>query len=132
VKEPLWLKRQWVDALHFQQMKRLGGLYGVRDEGAIESALSRPIHKWSYEQAQDMAALAAAYGFGFARSHGYSDGNKRIAFMAMAVFLDISDVLFDASEPEVVRVMLAVAAGDLSEAELARWVREHSQLAPRA
>ncbi len=132
MKEPLWLKRQWVDALHFQQMKRFGGLYGVRDEGAIESALSRPIHQWSYEQAQDMAALAAAYGFGLARSHGYSDGNRRIAFMAMAVFRDINDVLFDAPEPEVVRVMLAVTAGDLSEAELARWVREHSQLAPRA
>jgi death on curing protein len=97
---------------------------------AIESALSRPVHQWSYEQAQDLAALAAAYGFGLARSHGYSDGNKRIAFMAMAVFLDIKGVDLDAPEPEVVRVMLAVAAGDLTEADLANWVRQHSAAKP--
>jgi death on curing protein len=130
VKEPVWLKRHWVDALHFQQLKRFGGLYGIRDDGAIESALSRPVHQWSYEQAQDLAALAAAYGFGLARSHGYSDGNKRIAFMAMAVFLDINGIDLDAPEPEVVRVMLAVAAGDLTEADLANWVRQHSAAKP--
>jgi death on curing protein len=130
VKEPLWLKRQWVDALHFQQLKRFGGLYGIRGEGAIESALSRPIHKWAYEQARDVPALAAAYGFGLARSHGYSDGNKRVAFMAMAVFLDINGFVLDAAEPEVVRVMVSVAAGDLTEAELAEWVREHARAAP--
>jgi len=128
VKEPLWLQRKWVDALHFQQLKRFGGLYGIRDDGAIQSALSRPIHQWSYEQAQDIAALAAAYGFGLARSHGYSDGNRRIAFMAMAVFLDVNGIDLDAPEPEVVRVMLAAAAGDLTEAELASWVRAHSGL----
>jgi death on curing protein len=130
VTELLWLKRQWVDALHFQQLKRFGGLYGVRDQGAIESALSRPIQRWAYERARDVAALAAAYGFGLARSHGYSDGNNRIALMAIAVFLDINGWVLDAAEPEVVRVMVAVAAGDLSEAELAEWGREHARAAP--
>jgi death on curing protein len=124
VNEPLWLTREWVDALHFQQLKRFGGLYGVRDAGAIESALARPINRWVYEQTRDLSALAAAYGHGLARS-GYSDGNKRIGFMAMAVFLDLNGMILDAPEPEVVTVMLRVAAGDMPESELASWLQAH-------
>jgi death-on-curing protein len=124
VKEPFWLKREWVDALHFQQLKRFGGLFGIRDEGAIESALARPVNQWGYGQATDLAALAAAYGFGLARSHGYSDGNKRIAFMAMAVFLDLNGLALEAPEPDVVEVILRLAAGELSEEGLASWLRQ--------
>ncbi|HEU4557642.1 MAG TPA: type II toxin-antitoxin system death-on-curing family toxin [Longimicrobium sp.] len=123
--EPRWMRRAWVDALHFQQLKRFGGLYGVRDEGAIESALARARNQWAYADDRDLAALAAAYGFGLTRSHGYSDGNKRIGFVAMAVFLDLNGYELDAPEPEVVRMMLAVAAGESSEADLAAWVREY-------
>lgn len=122
MKEPLWLKREWVDALHFQQLKRFGGLYGLRDPGAIESALARPLNQWSYGHAEDLPALAAGYGFGLARSHGYSDGNKRIALVAMAVFLELNGYTLEASETAVVEVMLAVAAGDLAEADLASWL----------
>lgn len=125
MKEPLWLKREWVDALHFQQLKRFGGLYGIRDEGAIESALARPINQWAYEQAKDRAALAAAYGFGLARSHGYSDGNKRIALVAMGVFLELNGSTLEASETEVVEVILSVAAGNMSEEDLESWLRAH-------
>lgn len=125
MKEPLWLKREWVDALHFQQLKRFGGLYGIRDEGAIESALARPINQWAYEQAKDLAALAAAYGFGLARSHGYSDGNKRIALVAMGVFLELNGSTLEASETEVVEVILSVAAGNMSEEDLESWLRAH-------
>jgi len=132
VKEPLWLRRDWLDALHFQQLKRFGGLYGIRDEGAIESALGRPVNQWAYGQAEDVAALAAAYGFGLCRGHGYSDGNKRIAFMAMAVFLDVNDWALEAPEPEVVVTMLGVATGEISEADLAAWLREHIQATPSA
>lgn len=124
--EPVWLKREWVDALHFQQLKRFGGLYGIRDSGAIDSALGRPIDKWSYSEAEDIPALAAAYGFGLARSHGYSDGNKRIAFVSMAVFLDLNGWKVEAAEDEVVRVILSLAAGDLTEGELEDWVRQRS------
>jgi death on curing protein len=131
VNEPRWLKREWVDALHFQQLKRFGGLYGIRDEGAIESALARPLNQWAYGQAADIADLVAAYGFGLARSHGYSDGNKRIAFVAMAVFLELNGGVLEAPEPEVVAMMLALASGERSEAELASWSRQRSQ-APRA
>jgi death on curing protein len=123
VKEPLWLRREWVDALHFQQLKRFGGLYGIRDPGAIESALARPRNQWEYAGERDVARLAAAYGFGLARSHGYSDGNKRIGFMALAVILELNGWSLDAPEPEVVAMMLGVAAGDVDEARLATWVR---------
>lgn len=125
-REPLWLRREWVDALHFQQLKRFGGLYGIRDEGAVESALARARSQWDYAEERDLAVLAAAYGFGLTRSHGYSDGNKRIGFMAMAVFLDLNGLELDAPEPDVVQMMLAIAAGELSEAELAAWSREHA------
>ena len=125
MKEPVWLRRAWVDSLHFQQLKRFGGLYGVRDSGAIESALARARNKWEYGGERDPAALAAAYGYGLTRSHGYSDGNKRVGFVAMAVFLDLHDLELEAPEPEVVSVMLGVAAGDVSEDALTEWVRRH-------
>jgi death-on-curing protein len=127
VNEPRWLKRGWVDALHFQQLKRFGGLYGIRDEGAIESALARARNRWEYAPERDLAALAAAYGYGLVRSHGYSDGNKRIGFVAMAVFLDLNGWSLEAPEPEVVRIMVDVADGRISEAKLADWVRTHLQ-----
>ena len=125
--EPIWLKRIWVDAIHFQQLQRFGGLHGVRDEGVVESALARPRNRWAYDGVTDIAALAVAYGFGLTCGHGYVDGNKRIGFVAMAVFLDINGWRLDAPEPEVVRVMVAVAGGELGEAGLAAWVRGHIQ-----
>src|SRR5690606_18024705 len=118
----------WLEALHFQQLRRFGGLYGVRDEGAVEAALARAIHKWSYDRAEDHADLAAAYGFGLARSHGYSDGNKRIAFMAMAVFLEMNGWTLEVAEEDVVDTMLRLAAGDLEESALADWLRDHIRL----
>ncbi len=125
--EPAWLKRAWVDALHFRQLQRFGGRYGVRDENAIESALARPRRQWEYAEYNDLASLAAAYGYGLARNHGYIDGNKRVAFMAMAVFLDLNGWTLQAPEVDVVRVVLAVAAGTLNETELAGWLRAHNQ-----
>jgi death-on-curing protein len=126
VKEPLWLQRSWVDALHFRQLQRFGGQYGIRDEGAIESALARPRHKWSYGNEREIPALAAAYGFGLTQNHGYVDGNKRVGFVAMAVFLELNGWRLEASEEDVVRIMLAVASGSLGEDALAVWVQEHS------
>jgi death-on-curing protein len=114
-----------VDALHYQQLKRFGGLFGIRDEGAVESALARARNQWEYAEERDLAVLAAAYGFGLTRSHGYSDANKRIGFVAMSVFLELNRWDLDAPEPEVVRVMLAVAAGEMPEPALADWVRQH-------
>jgi death-on-curing protein len=127
VSEPLWLERSWVDALHYQQLNRFGGLFGIRDDGAVESALARARNQWEYAEERDIARLAAAYGYGLARNHGYSDGNKRIAFVATAVFLDVNGWSLEAPEPDVVRTMLSVAEGRLGEEALAEWVREHLQ-----
>jgi death-on-curing protein len=126
-REPVWLDRLVVDAIHFDMIRTHGGLPGVRDENALESALARARQKWAYGRAPDLAILAAAYGFGLARSHPYRDGNKRIAFMAMAVFLALNGCEIEAAEAEVVTVIVGLAAGSVSEAALARWVREHCQ-----
>ena len=121
--EPIWLDHLVVDAVHLDQLREHGGLQGVRDENALESALARARNKWAYELAPDLAALAAAYGYGLAASHPYHDGNKRIAFLAMVMFLGLNGWDLDASESEVVSTMLAVADGSYSEPELAEWLR---------
>ena len=126
--EPKWMKRAWVDAIQADQIRQHGGSPGVRDEGMIESALARPRNLFAYEE-PDLARLAAAYAYGLGRNHGFIDGNKRIAFQTMFVFLGINGWRLVAEEPEVVRVMLDVAAGAMSEADLAAWVRDY--LEPR-
>lgn len=113
-----------LDAMHQAQLREHGGLPGVRDGGLIESALARPRHKLAYTKRPDLATLAAAYAFGLAKNHGYADGNKRVAFMAAYVFLGLNGRDLDAGEPEVVGVMAGVAAGRVTEAALARWIRE--------
>ena len=102
-----------------------GGLPGVRDENALESALARPRNRWAYGRRKDVASLAACYGFGLARSHPYRDGNKRLAFLVMYVFLGLNGYEIEAAEPDVLTVMLRVAAGDLSEAALTLWLQSH-------
>jgi len=124
-REPRWLARTVVDAMHADQLREHGGLPGVRDENALESALARPRQKWFYAKERDLAALAAAYGFGLASSHPYRDGNKRIALLAIATFLGINGYDLDATDADVVTIMVAMAAGRCSEAELTRWIRDH-------
>ncbi len=115
-----------VGAIHFDQIQQHGGGQGVRDEGMIQSALARPRNKWAYESAQsDLAFLAAAYGFGITKNHGFVDGNKRIAFMVMYVFLGLNGLRIKASEPDVVLVMRDVAVGVRTEDDLAAWIRGH-------
>ncbi|CAN5278417.1 type II toxin-antitoxin system death-on-curing family toxin [soil metagenome] len=122
--EPTWLNYAIVSTLHSEQIRTHGGSPGVRDRGLIESALARPLQRWTYDESADLANLAASYGFGLAKNHGFVDGNKRVAFMALYVFLGLNGRDLDAPEPEVVSVMLAVAGGELGEDELAAWVRE--------
>ncbi|MEX1998783.1 MAG: type II toxin-antitoxin system death-on-curing family toxin [Gemmatimonadales bacterium] len=121
--EPKWIARVVVDAIHLDQIREHGGLAGLRDEHALESALARPRQKWHYEKTSDLPTLAAAYGFGLSRNHPYRDGNKRVAFVVMVVFLELNRLRFDAEEAEVVTVMLQLADGRLSEQELADWLR---------
>lgn len=128
--EPRWLTRTIVDAIHDDQLQQHGGLPGVRDEGAIESALARPKHLQTYGEDPDPPRLAAAYGVGLARNHGYRDGNKRTAFMAMYTFLRINGPRIDAEETAVVDLMRAVAQGGCDEEELTAWLEEHTVPAP--
>lgn len=130
--EPRWLSRRMVDTIHEDQLAEHGGLAGGRDENTLESVLMRPRQRWHYtgeDEATDLAALAAAYGYGLCSSHAYRDGNKRVAFQAMYVFLGLNGRQLEAPEPEVVKVMLDVGRGALGEDELAEWLRAHT--APR-
>jgi len=123
--EPVWMSRKVVDAIQRELIAEHGGLHGIRDEGLVDSALSKPRNRWAYEPDADLADLAASYGFGLARNHAYLDGNKRIALAAMHVFTRRNRFAIAVSEVEEVAVMLQLAEGSLAEVELAAWVREH-------
>jgi death-on-curing protein len=124
-REPSWVERVVVDALHLDQLRQHGGFAGIRDENALESALTRPRNRWHYKPGTDVPTLAAAYGWGLATSHPYRDGNKRVAFLVMAIFVELNGYQLEASEEEVVQVMLALADRRCSERELAEWLRAH-------
>jgi death-on-curing protein len=124
--EPTWLSWRIVASIHVDQILQHGGARGVRDKGLVESALVRPINKGQYEEA-DLFSLAAAYGFAIARNHGFEDGNKRTAFIALYTFLGLNGYDLDASEHEVVVVMNAVAGGTLSEGDFAGWIRSRAR-----
>ena len=96
----------------------------MRDENALEAALARPRRRWTYDKKVDLATLAAAYAFGLASAHAFTDGNKRVAFLTAVVFLDLNGRDLAADEVEVVQVMTALAAGKLGEPQLASWIRE--------
>ena len=128
-REPLWLSRTVIDAIHSDQIREHGGLAGLRDEHGLEAALARPRQKWHYDAKIDLPSLAAAYAFGLITNHPYRDGNKRIGFLAMVTFLEMHDLRFTATDAEVVAEILAVAAGRRSEQELIVWVRHHSSKA---
>ena len=121
-KEPLWITYDQAIAIHSRQLRRFGGAPGLRDEGMLLSALERPIN--SYEQS-DMAELAAAYAFGLAKNRAFVDGNKRIAFMAMMVFLLKNGVVFGPEPAQSTSIILSLAAGEVSEESLTRWIKDN-------
>lgn len=123
-KEPAWLTYDEVIAIHSLQLRRFGGAAGLRDDGMLPSALERPANKWHYERA-DLADLAAAYAFGLAKNHAFMDGNKRIAFMSMLVFLRKNAARFAPDQAHATAMMMSLAAGEVSEASLARWIRDN-------
>lgn len=122
--EPFWLTRRIIIAIHDEQLAIHGGASGLRDEGMLESALDRPRNKWSYESA-DLPELAAAYAFGIARNHPFVDGNKRTSLLALYTFLGVNGVDFLVPEAEAAAIILSLAAGEVSEESLARWIRDN-------
>jgi len=120
--DPRWLRLEVVLAVHEQQIAEHGGAPGLRDRGMLESALARPQQKAAYGE-PDLANLAAAYAFGIARNHPFVDGNKRVAFVALELFLRINGFELVADDRACLAVMLDLAAGELEEEALAAWVR---------
>jgi death-on-curing protein len=122
--EPAWITYDQAIAIHSRQLRRFGGAPGLRDDGMLRSALERPINKWRYEQAP-LTELAAAYAFGLAKNHAFVDGNKRIAFMAMLAFLWKNGIHFAPDQAQATSIVLALAAGEVSEQSLARWIADN-------
>ncbi len=124
--EPLWLDKRIALAIHEELIREYGGLGGVRDEGLLESALARPQNLAAYGD-PTLAEMAAAYAFGIARNHPFVDGNKRTALMAVYTFLRTNGLRLIAPEVEAVAVIRDLAAGELGEEELARWIEENME-----
>ena len=120
-----WIEKAVVWAVHEAQLAEHGGSAGVRDAGLLASALARPLNLVAYGE-PDAAALAAAYGFGIARNHPFIDGNKRTAFVCTELFLALNGASLSADDANCVATMLALAAGDLAEADFAAWLRSHT------
>ncbi len=121
-----WLPKDAVVAIHAELINEHGGSHGTRDEALLESALSRPQNLAAYGEKPSLHNLAAAYAFGIARNHPFVDGNKRTALMAAYVFLHMNGVRLAAPEVDAVLTMTELAAGHLSETELAAWFKVNS------
>lgn len=125
--QPRWVSRAAVLLLHAESLSAFGGALGLRDEGLLESALSRPLNLFAYENVTDLARLAAAYASGIARNHPFVDGNKRAAFATAGVFLKLNGLDLTADQPVATAAMLDLAAGDLPEAGFAAWLRDSTR-----
>lgn len=122
--EPTWLDRDLVLDIHAEQLALFGGADGLRDQGLLESALARPLNKHAYGE-QDLAALAAVYAFGLARNDAFVDGNKRVAFATLLVFLGLNGIDFDVPAAAATAIILDLAAGVVAEDGLTRWIRDN-------
>ena len=120
-----WLDKSALLMLHGESLADHGGASGIRDEGLFDSALARPLNLLAYGS-PDYAELAAAYGLGLAKNHPFIDGNKRIAFIAAALFLGLNGYRLIASQVDAADTMLGVAAGEMDEATFAEWIRRQS------
>ena len=130
-KEPRWVPRLVVEAIHVDQVREHGGLIGVRDENGLESALARAQQRWTYEPGADLARLAADYAFGISSNHPFRDGNKRVAFVTAVTFLGLNGLDFEATNEDVVATMLSLASGKLTEEDLSEWIRSRIKKRPR-
>jgi death on curing protein len=131
VHQPVWVPRLVVDSIHFEQLNEHGGSHGIRDQGALESALARPQQKHAYDEDTDFADLAAAYAFGIARSHPFVDGNKRTAFVIAEIFLGLNGYEIETTDEDVAETFMRLADGKLTEKKLAEWIRVHMKHLPR-
>lgn len=126
MQEPFWITREAAIAFHERQLSEHGGGTGVRDMGLLESALAKPQNLFAYSDGTvDLAAMAASYAYGIATNHPFIDGNKRTALAVSFVFVEVNGARMTASEPDAYTTFLALAAGEVSEDELAAWFRKN-------
>lgn len=124
--EPIWISESFVKQIQLDQIDRYGGRPGIRDENLLSASLARPQNLLNYGESPTIFGLAAAYAFGLAKNHPFIDGNKRVAFVVMAVFLELNGYSLDAPEDEVVQVMLRLAAGEETQDSIAAWLESKS------
>lgn len=120
--EPEWVAEQTVLNYHSEQLAEHGGGEGVRDMGLLQSALARPQNAFHYNQVMSLSKLAACYGFGIAKNHAFVDGNKRTAYVVMRAFLIMNGFDIQASKEEKYLTVYDLAAGDMTEEQLADWL----------
>lgn len=117
-----WIDKRLLLILHDESLAEHGGAGGLRDEWRLDSALARPLNLLAYGE-PDTADLAAAYGVGLAKNHAFVDGNKRVAFLAVGLFLALNGYRLNASQADATLTVLSVAAGEMDETAFARWIR---------
>ena len=128
MKEPVWMFREAVFMLHEQSLAQFGGSAGVRDEGLLDSALGKPLNLFACGK-PSLFDLAASYGYGIVKNHPFIDGNKRTGFVVAVTFLECNGWHLEASEVDATVSTLALAAGEMSEAAYAEWLKANSKRA---
>ena len=126
MKKLVWIDKEALFLLHALGLARFGGAPGVRDAGLLESALARARNTSLYEPKADVPSLAAAYAFGIAKNHPFVDGNKRAAFLCAGLFLELNGWRLETTPAEAISAMMALASGQIEEAQLAIWLKLHS------
>lgn len=121
-----WVDRRVLLLLHDEGLVEHGGAPGLRDEGLLDSALARPLNLTAYGN-PDLADLAAAYGVGLAKNHAFVDGNKRVAFLAVGLFLALNGYRLRATQADATLTVLDVASGDMDETAFSQWIRAHTE-----
>ena len=127
-----WIPDAAVRAMHAELLAEHGGRPGIRDAALLSSALARPRNRRAYGASASLFDLAAAYGFGIVKNHPFIDGNKRLALAVMYVFLEINGYRLDAPEVEAADIMLRLAANELEEEDMARWLKANSHASPES
>ncbi len=125
MKEPIWIEEELVVTIHKRQISEHGGFDGIRDNGLLLSALSRPKHLYAYEEV-NIAQLSASYAYGIARNHPFLDGNKRTALVICRTFLRINDYDLKVTNEDKYITFLSLASGDITEEELAKWIEKNT------
>jgi death on curing protein len=125
MKEPVWVLREVVLMLHEQSLAEFGGAAGVRDEGLLDSALGKPQNLFAYGK-PTIFTLAGSYAFGLVKNHPFIDGNKRAGFLVAVLFLELNGYQFQATEVDAALRTLALAAGEMTEAAYAEWLKANS------